>query len=173
LAVPAPEQAPDAQPDQLAQSAPLGHCESLVHQQGTPAAVQLPLGEVTLLQLPTEHVQAVGVAADVSQFSSSCESLSLPEQLLPLHWLFASTHFLLEQFESATQRHAVSPELGTGAGERVVTHWVPPVSLQGTELGAGMHPCPSSEPLPVQFEQLLLWLLGMQCPLAHATSDVQ
>jgi hypothetical protein len=58
-------------------------------------------------------------------------------------------------------------------GESAVVHEVPPVVMHGTELGAGMHPCPSSEPVPVHPEQLPLWLLGMQWPLAHATSDVQ
>jgi len=62
--VPVPVQAPDAQPFQLAQSAPLGHCELLVHQHGTPVAVHTPVEDVTVSQLPEEqdHASAVEVA---------------------------------------------------------------------------------------------------------------
>jgi hypothetical protein len=35
---------------------PPGHCASAVHQQGTPAVVQVPPGAVTSLQLPAAHV---------------------------------------------------------------------------------------------------------------------
>jgi hypothetical protein len=57
--VPVPVQAPDAHPAQLPHWVPVGHCASLVHQQGTPAAVHWPLGEDTLLQLPAEHDHAL------------------------------------------------------------------------------------------------------------------
>jgi hypothetical protein len=39
--------------------------------------------------------------------------------------------------------------------------------------GHGMHPWPSSLPVPVQAEQLPFVLLGMQWPLAQALSEVQ
>ena len=170
LPVPLPVQLPDAHPAQLAHRAPLGHCESLVHQHGTPAAVHLPLGEDTLSQLPIEQDQAL--ATDVAVTQPSLSAVPLPEHV-PVHLPSALTHFPLEQLESATQRHAVLPELGTGAGVRVVVHIVPPVPVQGTELGAGSQPCPSSVPVPVQPEQLPLWPLGMQWPLSHTESDVQ
>jgi len=137
LPVPLPVQLPDVHPAQLAHWAPLGHCESLVHQHGTPAAVHLPLGEDTLSQLPIEQDQALATDVAVTQLSLSAGPL--PEHV-PVHLLAALTHFPLEQLESATQRHAVFPELGTGAGVRVVVHMVPPVPAQGTELGAGSQP---------------------------------
>jgi hypothetical protein len=166
--VPVPVHAPDAHPAQLPHCAPAGHCESLVHQHGTPVAVHIPLGDDTLLQLPTEHDHAF--ATDVAVWQSSLSAVPLPVHV-PAHWLLAFTHLPLEQFESATQRQW--PPLRTGAGISVVAHAVPPVFAHGTELGAGMHPCPSSAPIPVQPAQLPLWPLGMQRPLAHATSDVQ
>jgi hypothetical protein len=112
------------------------------------------------------------LATDVAVWQSSLSAVPLPVQVL-VHWLSLLTHLPLEQSESATQRHAVFAELMTGAGVRVVVHAVPPVLTHGTELGAGMHPCPSSAPVPVHPEQLLLCELGMQWPLAHATSAVQ
>jgi hypothetical protein len=66
-----PLQAPEAQPFQLAQSAPLGHCESLVHQQGTPAAVHVPVAELTVSQLPAEQDHASAVDVYVWQSSLS------------------------------------------------------------------------------------------------------
>jgi hypothetical protein len=162
LLVPAlPVQAPDAHPDQAAHWAPLGHCESLVHQHGTPAAVHWPVGDETVLQLPREHDHVL--ATDVAVLQSSVSAVPLPVQV-PVHWLSLLTHLPLEQFESSTQRHAILATLMTGAGVRVVMHEVPPVAMHGTELGAGMQPCPSSVPVPVQLvlEQLLLCELGMQ-----------
>jgi hypothetical protein len=162
--------APGAHPDHVAHIVPLGHCESLVHQQGIPAAVHRPLGDETLSQLPTEHDHAL--ATDVAVWQSSLSAVPLPVQM-PVHWLSLLMHLPLEQSESATQRHAVFAELMTGAGVRVVVHAVPPVPKHGTELGAGMHPWPSSAPVPVHagLEQLLP--CGMQWPLAHAASVVQ
>jgi hypothetical protein len=71
LPVPVPEQAPAAHPAQEAHRLPETHCESLVHQQGTPAAVQTPLGDVTVSQLPIEHDQANATEVTVSQSSLS------------------------------------------------------------------------------------------------------
>jgi hypothetical protein len=122
----------------LAQWAP-PHCESLVHQHATPPAVQEPPGDETVLQLPIEHDQALATDVAVRQSSLSEGELALPVQV-PVHWLLELTHLPLGQLESATQRHAVFPELGTGAGVRVVVHVVPPVPAHGTELGAGWQP---------------------------------
>ena len=133
----APVHAPDAHPDHVAHSVPLGHCESLVHQHGTPAAVHWPVGDETLSQLPMEHDHAL--ATDVAVWQSSLSAEPLPLHV-PVHWLSLFTHLPLEQSESATQRHAVFPELMTGAGVRVVTHVVPPVPTHATELGAGWQP---------------------------------
>ena len=115
-----------------------------------------------MLQLPIEHDQVLATEAAVTQSSGS--AVPLPLQV-PLHWLSRLTHLPLEQFESSTQRQAVFAALITGAGVSVVMHIVPPIAMQGMELGGGMHPCPSSVPVPVQgprFVQLLLWELGMQ-----------
>ena len=90
--------------------------------------------------------------------------------------LFAAlgTHLPLAQSVSATQRHAVCAPLSTGAGLRLVVHVDPEPELwHATELGGGWHPWPSSVPVPVQPEQLPLWLLGMQWPLSHTASLVQ
>jgi hypothetical protein len=145
-------QAADAHPDHAAHCVPLGHCESLVHQQGTPAAVHWPVGDETLSQLPIEHDHELATEAAVWQSSLSAEPLPVH---VPVHWL----------------------SLLTGAGVRVVVHMVPPVPTHATELGAGMHPLPSSAPVPVHGPagdaQLLLCELGMQWPLAHATSAKQ
>jgi hypothetical protein len=137
LPAPVPEQAPDAQPDQLAHWVPLGHWASLVHQQGTPAEVHVPLGDDTLSQLPSEQDHEFATDVAVRQSSLSAEPLPVH---VPVHWPLTLTHLPLEQSESATQRHAVCPELGTGAGVRVVVHTVPPLPMQGTELGAGSQP---------------------------------
>jgi hypothetical protein len=163
---PAAVQAPAAQPAQLAHLAPAGHCASLVHQQGTSAAWHVPVGEVTVLQLPTGHDQLAAVEVAVRQ--SSLSAGSAPEHD-PEHWLSELTHLPLEQFESATQRHAVWPEFRMGAGVSVVVHEVPPVPAHATELGAFSQPWPSSPfaDLPVQLEPL-----QMQWPLAQATSVV-
>jgi len=69
--VPVPVQAPDAQPFQFEQRAPLGHCALLVHQHGTPDAVHEPVGDVTVSQLPAEHDQASAVEVAVWQSSVS------------------------------------------------------------------------------------------------------
>jgi hypothetical protein len=98
-----PVQAPGAHPAQI-KHAPLGHCESLVHQQGTPAAVHMPLGDDTSLQLPMEHDHALATDVAVSQSSLSFGALPVH---VPVHWALALTHLPLEQSESATQRHAV------------------------------------------------------------------
>jgi hypothetical protein len=172
LPAPVPEQAPGEQPAHTAHSVPVGHCESLVHQHGTRAAVHWPLGEDTSLQLPIGQDQALAVEVAVSQSSESRVALALPEQV-PVHWLSALTHLPLEQLESATQRQPPRAALKTGRGMRVVGQLLPPFPVQGTELGAGMQPCPSSVPVPVQLAQLPLFMLGMQRPLSHATSEVQ
>jgi hypothetical protein len=95
---------PEAHPYQLPHFSPLGHCESLVHQHGTPTDVHLPLGDVTLSQFPVEHDHALAIDVAVSQ--SSLSFGALPVQV-PVHWPSAFTHLRLEQSESATHRHAV------------------------------------------------------------------
>ena len=159
--MPVPEQLPAWHPAQVAQSVPLGHSESLVHQHGTPAAVHWPVGDDTSLQLPMGHDHALAVAIAVSQSSESRVALAPPEQV-PVHWLSALTHLPREHLESATQRQAPRAALKTGVGVRVVGQLMPPLPVHGTELGAGMQPCPSSVPVPVQLEQLPLCELGMQ-----------
>jgi len=172
LPSPVPVQAPEAHPFHDEHSAPLPHCELLVHQQGTPDAVHVPLGEETVSQLPAEHDHALGVDVAVSQ--SSLSAVPVPVQPLEgLHWLFELTHLPLEQSESATQRHAVLAELRTGVGVNVVVQAVPPLVVHAMELGGGWQPCPSLVPVPVQPEQLPLFPLGMQWPLSQATSEVQ
>jgi hypothetical protein len=168
--VPDPEHCPAAQPAHDEHIAPVGHCESLVHQHGTPADVHIPLDDDTVSQLPAEHDQAFATEVAVSHPSAS--AVPVPVQL-PVHRLLALTHLPLEQSPSATHMHAVLPALRTGAGVRDVVHDVPPVPAHAMELGAGMQPWPSSLPVPVQPEQLPLCELGMQWPLSHATSDVQ
>jgi hypothetical protein len=165
LPVPAPVQAPDAQPAQVPHVAPEGHCVSLVHQHCTPAAPQVPSGAVTVLQLPTGHDHEVAVATAVRQ--SSLSAGAAPVQV-PEHWVSALTHLPLEQFESATQRQAECAALSTGAGDNVEVHEVPPLPAHATELGGFSHPWPSSgfDDLPLQLEPL-----QMQWPLSHATSD--
>jgi hypothetical protein len=66
-----PVHAPEAQPSHVAHCAPLGHCELLVHQQGTPAVVHVPVAEVTVSQLPAEHDHASAVEVYVWQSSAS------------------------------------------------------------------------------------------------------
>jgi hypothetical protein len=102
-----------------------------------PAAVHTPDSDDTLLQFPIEHDQALAALAAVSQ--SSLSAVPLPVHV-PVHWLSLLMHLPLEQFESATQRHAVFAVLRTGAGVRVVMHEVPPIPAHATELGAGMQP---------------------------------
>jgi hypothetical protein len=164
--LPAPVHAPVAQPAQFAHWAPVGHCESFVHQHGTSAAWQVSVGDVAVLQLPIGQENPAAVDTAVTQFWLSTGSA--PVQV-PEHWFVALTHFLLEQFESATQRHADLSALRTGAGVRVVVHAVPPLPAHAIELGAVSQPCPSLgfDDLPVQLE-----LLQMQCPLAHAASEL-
>jgi hypothetical protein len=159
-------QAPDVHPAQVAHVAPVGHCESLVHQHGTPAAAQVPVGAVAVLQLPTGHDQEL--ATDTAD-RQSWLSAGLAPVHVPVHWVSALTHLPLEQFESATQRQAEWAALSTGAGDNVVVHEVPPLPVQATEEGAFSQPWPSFgfDDLPVQLEPL-----QMQCPLAQATSDV-
>jgi len=139
LPEPVPVQTPPLHAAQLEHLAPPGHCASLVHQQGTPAEVHMPLCEDTLLQLPIEHDHAL--ATDVAVSQSSASFGALPVHMPGAHWLFALTHFRLEQSASATHRHAVCAALATGVGVSVVVQDdPPPVVMHGTELGAGMQP---------------------------------
>jgi hypothetical protein len=85
-------------------------------------------------------------------------------------------HLPLEQLLSATQRHAVFAEFRTGDGDSVVMHELPPLAPQGTELGAGRQPWPSSvAPTgPVQFgAEQPVFMLGMQRPLGQPRSLLQ
>jgi hypothetical protein len=68
LPMPVPVHAPDAHPAQFEQRVSNGHCASEVHQQGTPPALHVPVGDVAVLQLPSEHAHAVAVDAAVWQF---------------------------------------------------------------------------------------------------------
>jgi hypothetical protein len=154
LPVPDPVQSPAAQPAQVAHVAPVGHWLSFVHQQGTPAAAQVPVGDVTVLQLPMgqDHEDAVAMPVRQSLLSTGDAPLQAP----PPHWLSLLAHLPLEQFESATQRQALCAELMTGAGVSVVVQVVPPVPAHGTDEGGFSQPWPSSpfEDLPVQLEPL-------------------
>jgi hypothetical protein len=172
--VPAPLQAPEPHPFHVEHSAPLPHCESLVHQQGVPAAVHVPVGEDTVSQLPAEQDHASAVEVAVSHSLLSCDAVLLPVQV-PVHWLLALTHLPLEQSPSATQRHAVPPEFNTGAGKSDVVHPVPPEVVHATELGAATHPFAFAVPDPVQFDPQaeLLTELGTHFPLSHWLSFVQ
>jgi hypothetical protein len=76
--VPVPVQAPAPHPAHETQRDPFGHCESLVHQQGTPAALHDPVEEVTSSQLPSEQDHAFATDAVVWQ-------PSLSEAPLPVH----------------------------------------------------------------------------------------
>jgi hypothetical protein len=138
LAEPVPVHASVVHPAHDAHFVPLGHCVSLVHQHGMPAAVQVPEDDETLLQFPTEHDHALATLVAVWQSSLSADPV--PEHMPLRHWLSLLTHLPLEQFESATQRHALFTLFRTGAGVSVVVQLVPPEALQATELGAGMHP---------------------------------
>jgi hypothetical protein len=149
--VPAPLQAPVPHPFHVEHSAPLPHCESLVHQQGVPDAVHVPVGDDTVSQLPAEHDHASAVELAVSQSLLSCEAVLAPVQV-PVHWLLALTHLPLEQSESATQRHAVPPEFSTGAGVSDVVQPVPPAVVHATELAAFTHPFVVDVPEPVQLD---------------------
>jgi hypothetical protein len=167
-------QAPVAQPAQAAHLL-VPHCESLVHQQGTPAAVQLDVGDATSLQAPIGHEYAVAVEVTVAQLVAS--GVPVPLQLLLVvpfvHTLSALTHFPLEQSASETHTHAVLAGLRTGAGVSEVVQ-VAGGAVQGIEVGAGSQPCPSSVlPLPVQLEQWPLLLLGMHLPVSQTASFVQ
>ena len=71
-------QAPGPHPAHETQRDPFGHCESLVHQQGTPAALHDPVEEVTSSQLPSEQDHAFATDAVVWQ-------PSLSEAPLPVH----------------------------------------------------------------------------------------
>jgi hypothetical protein len=137
LPVPVPVHVPAAQPAHAPHSAPLPHCESLVHQQGMPDAVQVPDGEDTVSQLPPEQDHATATEVAVSQ--SVLSDAPLPVQV-PVHCPKKFTHFPLEQSASATQRHEVPYGFNTGAGVSVVVHAVPPVLPHATELGAGWQP---------------------------------
>jgi hypothetical protein len=111
-------QAPLAHPAQLTHLPP-AHWPSAVHQHATPPAKHVPVGELTVLQLPLAHVTPpvdVGAA-----WQPETSALPLPEQV-PVHWELAFTHLPLEQSESATHRHAVWAVLHTGAGDSVVAH---------------------------------------------------
>ena len=115
---PVPVQAPGMHPAQGAHLL-FGQCASAVHQHGTPPAVHVPVGEVTSLQLPEEHVQPV--VAEVRSWQFALSATPLPVHV-PLHWVFALTHLPLGQFESATQRHAVWVGSATGPGVSGVVH---------------------------------------------------
>jgi hypothetical protein len=165
-------QASVAHPAHVEHLAPLGHCESLVHQHGTPAALQVPDDDDTLLQLPAEHDHAFGTLVAVWQSSLSADPL--PLHWPATHWLSLLTHLPLEQLLSATQRHAVFAEFRTGAGASDVMHELPPLAPHGTELGAGMQPWPSSAPVPVQFGSAQpVFELGIQRPLGQPRSLLQ
>lgn len=110
--------AAEAHPAQLTHLLP-EHWASLVQKQAMPAAPHVPIGEVTLSQLPTEHAHAV--ATDVSDTQFALSAVPLPVHA-PLHWPLAFTHLPLEQSESAAHRQAVCVALHTGRGERVVRH---------------------------------------------------
>ena len=90
-----------------------------MHQQATPAALHVPVGDVTSSQLPIEQDHAV--AADVSDSQSTLSATPLPVHA-PVHWLLMFRHLPLEQSESATHRQAVCAALHAGAGESVVGH---------------------------------------------------
>jgi hypothetical protein len=75
--MPPPVQAPDAHPAQTAHL-PFGHCASLVHQHGIPDAWQVPVDEVTSLQLPIEHDQPIVIDVSSWQFALSAT-------LVPVH----------------------------------------------------------------------------------------
>jgi hypothetical protein len=113
----------------------------LVHQHGTPAAVHVPVDEVTVLQLPIGHAHAPAIDVAVRQFWASA---GVSPVHVPVHWFAALTHLPLEQFESDVQRHAVWPAFRTGAGVSVVVHVPPPLPMHATELGGTSHPWPSS-----------------------------
>jgi len=170
LPLPVPLQAPSAHPAQLTHWASPGHCASLVHQHGTPAAVHWPPGDVTLSQLPIEQDQVLATEVAVSQSWLSCGPV--PVQV-PVHWLLALMHLPLEQSESLTQTHAEPPDRRTGGGVRVVEHEVPPVPMQGMELGGASHWCSSAAPDPVQLDPHAVPFspmpvpLGTHLPLAH------
>jgi hypothetical protein len=168
LPVPLPVHAPEAQPAQFEQRVSPGHWVSAVHQQGTPDALHVPPGDVTVLQLPTGHAHAVAVEAAVWQ--SWLSALPLPVHV-PVHWVFLFTHLPLEQSPSVTQRHAECAAFRTGAGVRPVMHDVPPPVWHAIELGGGWHPWPSSLPAPVQPVQGRP--PAMQCPLSHTESEAQ
>jgi hypothetical protein len=68
-------QAPGPHPAHETQRDPFGHCESLVHQQGTPAALHDPVEEVTSSQLPSEQDHAFATDAVVWQ--------TVPEHVVP------------------------------------------------------------------------------------------
>ena len=167
--VPTPVHAPAAHPAQVAQSPPW-HCASLVHQQGTPAAVHVPPGDVTVEQLPIGQEKALAIEVAVRQLLLSADPL--PVQV-PEHWLWPFTHLPLEQSESATQRQADLSEFSTGGGDRLVLHDEPPVMPQATELGATWQPCPSSCAPLVPVQAGLEQCEGMHLPLAQAASEVQ
>ena len=84
-----------------------------------PPPCRSPDADETLLQLPLEHDQALATLVAVWQSSLSADPL--PVQV-PVHWLSLLTHLPLEQFVSATQRHAVFALLSTGVGVSVVVH---------------------------------------------------
>ena len=117
-------QASVAHPAHVEHLAPLGHCESLVHQHGTPAALQVPDDDDTLLQLPAEHDHAFGTLVAVWQSSLSADPL--PLHWPATHWLSLLTHLPLEQLLSVTQRHASWAALQTGAGAMLVVQTYEP-----------------------------------------------
>jgi hypothetical protein len=93
------------------------HCASPVHQQGTPEASHVPVGDVTSSQLPLE--QAYPVVPEVASWHPVLSAMPLPVQA-PVQWFAVLTHFRVEQFESATQRQEEWVGSLTGAGDSVV-----------------------------------------------------
>ena len=143
-----------------AQNDPLGHCESLVHQQGVPLAAHPPSGDDTVSQLPIGHDHPLGTDVTVSQPSLS--ATPVPVQV-PVHRPM-STHFPLAQLLSATQRQAVDGRLSTGTGVSVVKHPVPPPApTHATELRGATQPLDCAVPLPVHLDRHEVAHL----PLAH------
>jgi hypothetical protein len=89
-----PVQAAAAHPSQSTQRDPSGHSVSAVHQQGTPAALQLPVGDETSLQLPAEQDQVS--ATDVAVSQSSLSAVPVPVHV-PVHCVSLFTHLPLAQ----------------------------------------------------------------------------
>jgi hypothetical protein len=161
-----PVHAPEEHPLQGAHCESSGHCESLVHQHGTPDAAHAAPGDVAVSQLPMEQDQAFGTELTVAQPAPS--AVPVPVHV-PVHWPLL-THLPLEQSLSATHRQPVLAELSTGVGESEVVQAVPPLPLtQATEFGGASHPLDCALPLPVQLEPHD----SVHLPLTHWSSLLQ